>query len=144
MPSLHCATAPVGSLSSPRCEEAEEAEGAAGVLGACDCARDRERAGEDDGTAAGRLGAALWVALGAAVGAAVGAALGIGIAPATRIPPWRAHAPRPGLLEAPSVHVIIVPVDFAACIVAFCSAFAIFSAAFIAFRSIPPCPEQAP
>jgi hypothetical protein len=110
--------------------DAEDGMDAAGALGAWDFARERVRAGADGGTTAGRLGAALDV--------------GVGIAPATRIPPWRAHAPRPGLLDAPSVHVTIVPVDFACCIAAFCSAFIVFSAAFIAFRSTPPCPEQAP
>src|ERR1043166_682295 len=66
IPSLHCAIAPVGSLSSPRLVDALVAVfGAAVAVGACDFASDRVRAGDVAGTAAGRLGAAVAAAAGA-------------------------------------------------------------------------------
>ena len=90
MPSLHCAIAPVGSLSSPRLLDALVAVfGAAVALGAWDFASDFVRAGDVAGTDAGRLGAAV--------------AVGAGAEPL--MPPCFEQAPRPGLLIVPSVQV---------------------------------------
>jgi hypothetical protein len=94
-----------------------------------DFASELVRAGEVDGTAAGRLGAAVALA-------------------EFRTPPCPEHAPRPGLLIVPSVQVTcatlfsarsVFAADFASVFFsAFGSAFAAFFAAAVAFVSTPP------
>jgi hypothetical protein len=137
-PSLHCAIAPVGSLSSLRCDDGDAVAPAVGA----GADRGIERGADADAEAGAGAGAGAGAVRVGVVGAGAGArwaGAAVGVVPTTLTPPCRAHAPRPGWLEEPSEHVTADPVVCdAACTVAFCSALPAVAARFVALASTPP------
>lgn len=118
-PSLHCAIAPAGLLSSA----APDA-----VAAGAELARERLEARA--------------VATGAGAGAGAGVFELAEADPA--MPPWREHAPRPALPVVPSAQLTVALAAAADFLAARALSLAAVFAAFVAAASTPPCPAQAP